>query len=65
MCMKFPAWLEGKDETFMPQTDQLYQVTGLRVGGLCVQGHAIILPQRLAIGFLYMRCAGIFSRFCS
>jgi hypothetical protein len=47
MGLKIATWDEGEDEAFMSQTDQLYQVTGLRVSRLSIPRHAAILPQRL------------------
>ena len=48
MGLKIPTRYEREDKVLVPQADQLHQVTGLRVCGLGVPGHAVILPQRPA-----------------
>ncbi len=45
--LKVATWDEWEDEAFMPQADQLHQVTGLGMSRLGIPGHAAILPQRL------------------
>ena len=44
MGLEIPTRNEREDETFVPQTDQLYQIASLRMGRLCIPEHAAILP---------------------
>jgi len=47
MSLKITAGYKRKDKAFMAQTDQLYQIPGLRMGRFCIPEHAVILPYRL------------------
>lgn len=51
MRFELCARLEGEDEMFMPQADELNEIAVARGGSVCVEGHVVILSRLILFLF--------------